>query len=68
MASPHAAGVAALLCQQAGGNLSPSLVRSKLVAGASNQGAAPKSSPTSCYTSDGVLEGVLSVPGALAAP
>ena len=69
MASPHTAGVAALLYQQAGGSLSPSLVRSKLTAGASNPlGAAPKDSPTTCYSFDGVREGVLYAPSALAAP
>ncbi len=68
MASPHAAGVAALLYQQ-NGSLSPLQVRSKIVAGASNpDGAAPKDSPTTCYSFDGKREGVLSVPGALAAP
>jgi len=67
MASPHAAGVAALLYQQSG-SLSPLQVRSKIVAGASNGGSAPKDSPTTCYSPDGVREGVLSVPGALAAP
>ena len=65
MASPHVAGVAALLYQKAGGSLSPATVRSKLVAGASSQGVAPKNSPTSCYTPDGVLEGVAFAPGAL---
>ena len=71
MASPHAAGVAALLYQQ-NGSLSPIQVRSKITAGASNPGpgadAAPKDSPTTCYSFDGKREGVLSVPGALAAP
>ncbi len=68
MAAPHAAGVAALLYQQAGGNLAPSAVRSKLAAGASEVTFAPKDSPTACYSYDGVREGVLSAPGALAAP
>jgi serine protease len=67
MASPHAAGVAALLYQQAGGTLSPNSVRSKIIAGRSNP-AAPKDSPTSCYSFDGEREGVLSASGALAAP
>jgi subtilisin family serine protease len=71
MASPHAAGVAALLYQKAqlaGVSLSPNSVRSKIVAGASNAGVAPRNSPTSCYSNDGASEGVLSVPGSLAAP
>ena len=67
MASPHAAGVAALLYQQ-NGNVSPTAVRSKLAAGASSIGSAPKDSPTGCYSFDNVREGVLYVPGAFAAP
>ena len=67
MASPHAAGVVALLYEKAGGTLSPSIVRSKLAA-ASNKGVAPKDSPTSCYTFDGAREGVLYAPSALAGP
>jgi len=67
MASPHVAGVAALLYQKNAGLL-PNNVRSKLAAGASNIASAPKASPTSCYSFDGTYEGVLSAPGALAAP
>ena len=67
MASPHVAGVAALLYQQAGGNLSPVTVRNKIVAsGANTAGTAPKASPTSCYSFDGNAEGVLDAPYALA--
>ena len=66
MASPHVAGVAALLYQQVGATLSPSAVRSKIHAGASNILSAPKDGVTSCYSFDGVREGVLSAPGALA--
>ena len=64
MASPHAAGVAALLYQKFG-SLSPSDVRGKLAVGASNAGIAPKNSPTGCYSFDGVREGVLYAPTAL---
>jgi subtilisin family serine protease len=67
MAAPHAAGVAALLYEKAGGNLSPNSVRGKIIAGASNPGGAtPKDAPTACYSFDQVREGILSAPGALA--
>jgi serine protease len=64
MASPHVAGVAALLYQQ-DGTLLPAEVRSKIAAGASSAGSAPKDSPTGCYSFDELREGVVSVPGAL---
>ena len=67
MASPHAAGVAALLYEK-NGSLSPSEVRSKIRTGASSRDIAPKDSPSACYSFDGVREGILSVPGALSAP
>src|SRR5207247_6163384 len=46
MASPHAAGVAALLYQKAGGNLSPSDVRNKLVSSASGKYVVPRNGAT----------------------
>jgi subtilisin family serine protease len=67
MASPHTAGVAALICQQAqslGQTWSPEQIRTKIRNGASNF-AAPLDSPTSSYSFDGVREGVLYAPGAL---
>jgi subtilisin len=69
MASPHAAGVAALVWQKAlagGGSVTPAAVRQALRAGATGIGSTPKDSPTTGYTYDGVREGVLSAPGALA--
>jgi subtilisin family serine protease len=67
MASPHAAGVVALLVQQAGGALAPETARHKLMAGATRINEAPLNSPTSTYTFDQDREGILSAPGALAA-
>ncbi len=67
MASPHAAGVAALLYQQ-NASVTPDAVRRKLAAGDPNFSSLPKNSPTGCYTFDGVREGVLYVPTALATP
>lgn len=64
MAAPHAAGVAALVFGQATTN--PNDIRAKLRCGASSRGAAPLASPTSNYTFDGVREGILSAPGAIA--
>jgi subtilisin family serine protease len=65
MASPHAAGAAALLLEQAGGSLDPELLRSKIMNSASRIGVAPLNSPTTSYTFDGVREGILSVCAAL---
>jgi subtilisin family serine protease len=67
MASPHTAGVAAVLQQQAGGTLQPEDIRRKMANGAANL-SAPYASPTSGYTFDGDLEGILYVSGALATP
>lgn len=71
MASPHFAGVVALLWQQAistGATLAPEDARRRIQASASAKGSAPINSPTGSYTFDGVREGILSAPGALAAP
>ncbi|NQT91370.1 MAG: S8 family serine peptidase [Lentisphaerae bacterium] len=68
MASPHVAGILALLYEQAGGSLAPEAARGKIVSGADLVGTAPLDSPTSCYSYDGDREGVVSAAGALAAP
>ena len=66
MASPHVAGVVALLYEQ-----TPSLrvaeVRVKLRNGAGNHNG-PFDSPTVCYSYDGEHEGIVWAPGALAQP
>lgn len=67
MASPHMAGVAAILQQQAGGGLQAEDIRRKIMTGAANP-SAPYASPTASYTFDGDLEGILNVGGALSAP
>ena len=66
MASPHVAGVAALLVA-ADTTITPACVRAKIAKGAVRQDAAPLNSPTSSYTFDGKREGILSAPGALGA-
>jgi subtilisin len=69
MACPHAAGVAALIWQKTlvlGQSLTTEQIRSRIRSSAVNAGSAPLNSPTSSYTFDGVREGVLSAPGALA--
>src|ERR1043166_8822705 len=60
MASPHVAGVVALLYEKAGGVLAPETVRTKIMNGASNLYTSPLDSPTSGYTFDGDREGILS--------
>jgi subtilisin len=67
MAAPHVAGVAAILQQKYGATLTTEAARSKIIAGASNL-VAPYDSPTAGYTYDGDREGIVDVPGALAAP
>lgn len=65
MASPHTAGVAALLMQQSGGTLDPETIRDLIMNSASRIGIAPLNSPTSGYSFDGEREGVLSACRAL---
>ncbi len=68
MASPHTAGVAALVWQKAIGlGQAPTAedIRARIRTSATGQGVAPVNSPTTGYTFDGVREGVLSAPGAL---
>ena len=71
MASPHVAGVVALLWEQAlarGTTLAPEDARRRIRAGAQLRNTAPLNSLSSTYTFDGEREGILSAPGALAAP
>ena len=65
MASPHVAGVVALMLEQAGGVLDPEFVRTRLRSSAERIGVAPLNSPTSSYTFDGEREGVVSARGVL---
>lgn len=65
MASPTVAGVAALLLSN-DPTLQPSDVAGRLGATASCRGTAPKDSATGSYTFDGVREGIVSAPAALA--
>ncbi|MBI4247475.1 MAG: S8 family serine peptidase [Candidatus Rokubacteria bacterium] len=67
MSAPHVTGVATLLWEQFE-TIAPETIRGKLTAGAALVGTAPLNSPSSAYTFDGEREGVLSAPGALAAP
>jgi subtilisin family serine protease len=71
MAAPHVAGVVALLWEQAlatGSILAPADALRKIQGGAAGPGSFPKDSLTTSYSFDGVREGVLSAPGALATP
>lgn len=67
MATPHAAGVAALLVEQTS-TLTPEDVRRKLAGGADAIGEAPLDSPSSGYTFDTRREGILYSPAALTTP
>jgi subtilisin family serine protease len=67
MATPHAAGVAALVIQK-DSTLTPEDVRRKLGGGADAIGESPLDSPSSGYTFDTRREGILYVPSALIAP
>lgn len=64
MASPHAAGVAALIYEKLGGTTAED-VRSRFMVGAVGIGSLPLHSPVTNYTYDGEQEGVLNAPGAL---
>ncbi len=66
MASPHAAGVVALMEEANGGiDLDPETARCEIRLGAVRIGTAPLNSPSSSYSYDGEREGILSAPGAL---
>ena len=65
MASPHLAGVLALLAQQAGLSFDPEVARVQVQQGASGINTKPLDSPTTSYTFDGVREGILSACGTL---
>lgn len=65
MASPHVAGVVALMVEKAGGSLSPQIVKQDLINSTDLVGLAPYPSPTSSYTFDGSYEGIVSACGAL---
>ncbi len=64
MASPHVAGVAALV-YAADGAATPDEVRSRITTSREAFGSVPWNSPTSCYTFDGIREGVVSAAAAL---
>lgn len=69
MASPHAAGVAALVVSTLPTATDPSkiscTVKTRIQSAAYFQGAAPLDSPTSSYDFDGAREGIVSAPGAV---
>lgn len=64
MASPHVAGVVALLLEKSP-SLTPSQVKARVMVG-DREGSAPINSPTSSYTFDGEREGILNAPVVLA--
>ena len=68
MASPHAAGVVALMWEKelsAGRTLSPELARTQIRNNVNRIGTAPLDSPTEEYTFDGEREGVIWAPAAV---
>jgi len=65
MASPHTAGVLALLAEKDGLSFDPEVARVLIQQGASGINSKPLNSPTISYTFDGVREGILSACGAL---
>ena len=70
MSAPHVTAVVALMWDKAddtpGGTLDPEDARARIQDGADRVGNAPVHSPSAAYTFDGVKEGILSAPGALA--
>jgi len=68
MASPHVAGVVALMIEDGGGLSDPEIVRSQIRASAFLPGIAPLDSASSAYTFDGEREGVVSACGVLGVP
>jgi subtilisin len=67
MASPHVAGVVALILDAACTALLPVQVRGFITAKADLAGAAPIDSPTNGYSFDGVLEGIVDADAAAGA-
>ena len=65
MASPHVAGVVALILDAACTALSPGQVRGFITANADLAGTAPIDSPTNGYSFDGVREGIVDAVGAV---
>lgn len=66
MAAPHVAGVVAQLLD-GDGSITPDCRKIRIQDGAERRDEAPLDSPAGSYSFDGVREGVLSAPGALAA-
>ena len=67
MASPHVAGVAALIVDCKNGATNPAEIKDLIQGGAELKGKAPYHSPASSYGFDGTHEGILSATGALPA-
>ena len=67
MASPHVAGVVALILEAASGTLTPDFVRCIIGDNADLAGTAPLNSPTGGYSFDLVREGIVDAVGAVAA-
>lgn len=63
MAAPHVAGVVALIYEKDPA-AKPDAIRSRIIASATND-AAPLDSPSTNYSSDGVLEGIVDAKAAL---
>ena len=65
MASPHVAGVVALMLDAACDTLLPADVRGIIAGSADGVGSLPIDSPTSGYSYDGVREGIVDAPFAV---